>query len=625
VRYLWGDRFQLEKTALIFSDFQGRNSKKISGIAIGDAIFMNYHSQSRRLAIASGNHLILSTLENFKSAVEAAGVRIVPISDLKSPKNLPLVKFSAQPRPDTPVANGFNAPYFHQVYDVPNWFNGHWACGATTALMGLQYYKILPAWPVNCSYPYAHESSHGRYICEIYSFNGYTYNVGGYDPDGNVGYGGYGFIIQNNWADTKGNMAKYARQHGVGSDVDWSPNFSKFSQNITAAFPVVILNSLTTAGHYILGVGEIAAQHAVKVNDPYGNKNQGYMNYNGKNVTYDWPGYSNGHANLNIVHCFIYMRQGADLTITVPEIPDTLGLSQILESDFIVRNVGTKRADTSQVGIYLSLDKVLNTNDRLLTTVAVPKIDADDSVRLSWQIQLPDSLPSYRWSLIAIADDENLLLETDENNNVAYSQFILKGYPRIFRMRPIANSTVDTDQPEISAYFSDPYFPVISDSIKLLLDGVDYSDSLSVAGNKVIFQPGTLLSHTEHRVRLEAPNSAGNCAVAVWNFFILSTDVAKQNQTKIDNFRLFQNYPNPFNSETNIRFEAPVAGTVQLEIFSPDGSLIRQYEFSPSAPGKFSLSWDGRDAHNRIVGSGIYFYRIRSGAFSATKRMIFLK
>lgn len=625
VRYYWGDRFQLKKTELVFTDFQGKNYQIISGIDISDARFLSFHFQNGQLVISAENRLVLANWKKGSFQIEQHLSHEINISSLKTPKDLPLVKLSARSEPDAPVANGFNAPYFHQVYDVPNWFNGHWACGATTALMGLQYYKILPAWPVNCSYPYAHQSSHGRYICEIYSFNGYTYNIGGYDPDGGVAYGGYGFIIQNNWLDTKGNMAKYVRQHGVGSDVDWSPNFSKFSKNIKEAFPVVILNSLTTAGHYILGVGEIAAQHAVIVNDPYGNKNQGYMNYNGKNVTYDWPGYSNGHANLNIVHCFIYMRQGADLTLSAPQIPDTLELAQTVATDFIVRNVGTKSADSSHLAIYLSLDRVFNANDILLAKALIPEIDAGDTVQVSCKIQLPDSLPSYRWSLIARADEENAILETDENNNMAYSQFVLKGYPRVFRMRPIANSTVDTDQPEISAYFSDAYFPVISDSIKLFLDDYDYSDSLQVAGNKVTFQPVNALSHTEHRVRLEVLNSAGNRAVATWTFSVLMTSVEGGDAAKAENFRLAQNYPNPFNATTNIQFELPAPGMVHVEIYAQDGSLVRLFKFFAGSSGKYAIQWDGKNAHGQTVGSGLYFYRIRSGRFSAAKRMIFLK
>ena len=201
-----------------------------------------------------------------------------------------------------------NVPYIHQVYDTPDWFNGNWACGATSAMMALAYYGILPYWDCTVSVPYPHVSHWGRYICEIYTFNGHTYDIGSVDPSGNTGYGGYGYITQNNWEDTKGHMAEYATYHGLGSGVDWSPAWGELTAEIDSGHPVVLLTSLTSAGHYVLAVGYYTNQYSVVINDPYGNKNQGYMNYNGAYVTYDWPGYDYGNSNLNTLHCFIYMR-----------------------------------------------------------------------------------------------------------------------------------------------------------------------------------------------------------------------------------------------------------------------------------------------------------------------------
>jgi len=201
-----------------------------------------------------------------------------------------------------------NVPYIHQVYDTPDWFNGHWACGATSAMMAIAYYGILPYWDCTVSVPYPHVSHWGRYICEIYTYNNYTYNIGSADPSGNIAYGGYGYITQNDWEDTKGHMAEYFTKHGLSSYVDWSPTWAELKAEIDAGHPVVLLTSLTSAGHYVLAVGYYTGQYSVIVHDPYGDKNQGYMNYNGAYVTYDWPGYNYGNANLNTVHCFIYAR-----------------------------------------------------------------------------------------------------------------------------------------------------------------------------------------------------------------------------------------------------------------------------------------------------------------------------
>lgn len=198
-------------------------------------------------------------------------------------------------------------PYIHQVYDTPNNFNGHWACGATSALMAIQYYDVLAPHPIIVDVPYSHTSNYGWYVSNEYTY-GRTFNIYGQDPNDNWFAGGYGYIIQNNWADTKGHMAEYIQYHNRGSSVDWSPSWSELKSEIDNQHPFVVLTSLTSAGHYITARGYYWNQHTGVFNDPYGNKNNGYMNYSGSIVSYDWPGYNNGYSNLNTVHCFIYCR-----------------------------------------------------------------------------------------------------------------------------------------------------------------------------------------------------------------------------------------------------------------------------------------------------------------------------
>ncbi|HSW46893.1 MAG TPA: C39 family peptidase, partial [Phycisphaerae bacterium] len=232
-------------------------------------------------------------------------------------------------------------PYLHQVYDTPNWFNGHWACGASAALMGINYYGILPWWDVTCSYPYTHVSHYGRYVCEIYAYNGYTYNIGSPDASGTTAWGGYGYIVRNNWIDTKGYMRDYIINHGLGSSVDWSPTWSELQAEVGNNNPFILLNSLTTAGHYITTIGYVTGQYTGIFNDPYGNKNTGYVNYNGAGVKYDWPGYNNGYSNLNTVHCFIYCRGTVNQPPTITQHPTSLVVPPGGTATFTVGATGT--------------------------------------------------------------------------------------------------------------------------------------------------------------------------------------------------------------------------------------------------------------------------------------------
>jgi hypothetical protein len=265
---------------------------------------------------------------------------VAKLVDAGSPKGLTVDASGATAAPGVPSLKGVvdkgnsielsGVPYLHQVYDTADWFNGNSACGASSALMAIQYFAKLPNHPITCSTPSSHTHNFGWYVSEQYTFNGHTYNKPSADPNGRTAYGGFGYITQNGWEDTKGHMAEYISYHGPTSSVDWSPTWAEAQTEINANHPFVILTSLTSAGHYICCIGFFKAQHTLVFNDPYGNKNSGYMNYSGTRVFYDWPGYSNGYSNLNTVHCFIYCK--ATQSNPVPAAPTNLAATAVSAS-----------------------------------------------------------------------------------------------------------------------------------------------------------------------------------------------------------------------------------------------------------------------------------------------------
>jgi len=82
------------------------------------------------------------------------------------------------------------------------------------------------------------------------------------------------------------------------------------------------------------------------------------------------------------------------------------------------------------------------------------------------------------------------------------------------------------------------------------------------------------------------------------------------------------NYPNPFNPSTVINFSIPQKGKIDLSIYNIKGQQIRQYSIFNN---QSSIFWDGTDTNNQPVGSGIYFYKLKSGDFEKTRKMILLK
>lgn len=96
-------------------------------------------------------------------------------------------------------------------------------------------------------------------------------------------------------------------------------------------------------------------------------------------------------------------------------------------------------------------------------------------------------------------------------------------------------------------------------------------------------------------------------------------------QTVINKYYLAQNYPNPFNPSTDIEFILPVDNFVSLKIFNSLGQEIRALVEGMLPAGEYKFRWDGMNNANQNVAAGVYFYRIKSGDFIRTKRMLMLK
>ena len=93
---------------------------------------------------------------------------------------------------------------------------------------------------------------------------------------------------------------------------------------------------------------------------------------------------------------------------------------------------------------------------------------------------------------------------------------------------------------------------------------------------------------------------------------------------------LFANYPNPFNPETWIPYHLAHAADVVFTIYDIKGMMVRQlflgYQQAEDYTGRTQAAhWDGRSHLGEPVGSGVYFYQLEAGDFSATRKMLILK
>ncbi len=93
---------------------------------------------------------------------------------------------------------------------------------------------------------------------------------------------------------------------------------------------------------------------------------------------------------------------------------------------------------------------------------------------------------------------------------------------------------------------------------------------------------------------------------------------------------LLANFPNPFNPETWIPYQLAKDTEVTLHIYAMNGTLVRTLTLGHQAAGLYqnrtrAAYWDGKNEFGEKVASGVYFYTLTAGDFSATRKMLIMK
>jgi hypothetical protein len=95
--------------------------------------------------------------------------------------------------------------------------------------------------------------------------------------------------------------------------------------------------------------------------------------------------------------------------------------------------------------------------------------------------------------------------------------------------------------------------------------------------------------------------------------------------SQLQEFGLRQNVPNPFASSTLIRYALAERGHVSIEVFNVAGELVTILVDEVKPAGEHSVSWNGHDVAGNKATSGVYFCRMKSGGFRATRKLLLLR
>ncbi len=118
-----------------------------------------------------------------------------------------------------------------------------------------------------------------------------------------------------------------------------------------------------------------------------------------------------------------------------------------------------------------------------------------------------------------------------------------------------------------------------------------------------------------------ADSSASKLRVGFWyTLGSTVTSVEPESDNILVAYNLFQNFPNPFNPTTIIKFTLPKKSSVKLKVYNSLGEEVVRLINEEKGPGNYQVVFDASS-----LASGAYFYRIVAGAFSTTKKMLFIK
>jgi len=140
------------------------------------------------------------------------------------------------------------------------------------------------------------------------------------------------------------------------------------------------------------------------------------------------------------------------------------------------------------------------------------------------------------------------------------------------------------------------------------VEGPDPGGSINLTVNDIPVQQSYTFSGLGDRIRLTT-----------------LTSLSKHSENLPRQFGLAQNYPNPFNPGTSIDFSLPVASRATVDVYNVVGEKVTTLldRFLPA--GRYSVNWDGANADGKPASSGMYFYRLKAGEFTDTKKMMLVK
>jgi VCBS repeat-containing protein len=291
-----------------------------------------------------------------------------------------------------------------------------------------------------------------------------------------------------------------------------------------------------------------------------------------------------------------------DIILTASDVDeDTLTFSATVDTSAVIVTVSTDTLSLSPADnwngnsilmVVVSDGSETDTTSFELTVNAVN--DAPTSFALNEQDSVYITMANFDSDSIVFTWDESADVDGDELTYHFTAELIING-----QLTTEYDTTLTANEMKIDyqSIFDEIY------AAQAMLAGIEWNVSVSDGIEEVMAENGPLTVGI----------NASDAVLTILEELLPKT------------FALHQNYPNPFNPITTLRYDLPENSIVRITIYNVQGREIKVLVNQYQEAGYKSVRWNATNNYGKPISAGMYFYKIRAGEFTQTKKMVLLK
>ena len=298
-----------------------------------------------------------------------------------------------------------------------------------------------------------------------------------------------------------------------------------------------------------------------------------------------------------------------------------------------LKNQGTVESEATKFQYYFSTNDRISLNDtRIGRNYDRPPLDPNETIRRFRRVTVPTTPGTYYYGVCVDSVDD----ETNTRNNCSEAIEVIVRSPDANANNADVDGNGIVDVEDL-IWVAEEYgqkgnndADVNGDRVVDINDLILVTEAIDDAAEapairsqmQALFTAGQLQELLTEAKALENISLSHQRGLALLEqLFRLSTPKKTS---------LLANYPNPFNPETWIPYQLAESVKVTLTIYTADGRLIRTLTLGYQPAGVYQRKnraayWDGKNEQGESVASGVYFYTLTAGDFTATRKLLIRK